>query len=63
MNNVILAIRAVKARKIAEKIEPTHATIKDLIREGCTMPDIRKAVKDGAVGFGETINSHYFFEK
>ena len=63
MNNVILAIRAVKARKIAEKIEPTHATIKDLIREGCTMPEIRKAVKDGAVGFGETINSYYFFEK
>ena len=63
MNNVILAIRAVKARKIAEKIEPTHATIKDLIREGCTMPEIRQAVKDGAVGFGETINSHYFFEK
>ena len=63
MNDVILAIRAVKARNIAEKIEPTHATIKDLIREGCTMPEIRKAVKDGAVGFGETINSHYFFEK
>jgi len=63
MNNVILAIRAVKARKIAEKIEPTHATIRDLIHEGCTMPEIRKAVKDGAVGFGETINSHYFFEK
>lgn len=63
MNNVILAIRAVKARKTAEKIEPTHATIKELIHEGCTMPEIRKAVQDGAVGFGETINSHYFFEK
>ena len=63
MNNVILAIRAVKARKIAEKVEPTHAILKDLIDEGCTMPEIRKAVKDGAVGFGETINSYYFFEK
>ena len=60
MNNVILAIRAVKARKTAEKIEPTHAILKDLIDEGCTMPEIRQAVK---VGFGETINSHYFFEK
>ena len=61
MNDVILAIRAVKTRKISEKIEPTHATIRDLIHEGCTMPEIRKAAKDGAVGFGETINSHYFF--
>ncbi len=63
MNNVILAIRAVKARKIAEKIEPTHATIKDLIREGCTMPDILKAVELGNIGYGRTLNSHYFFEK
>lgn len=63
MNDVILAIRAVKSRKVANGIEPTHAILKDLIDEGCTMPEIRKAVKDGAVGFGETINSHYFFEK
>ncbi len=63
MNNVILAIRSVKARKVANGIEPTHAILKDLIDEGCTMPEIRKAVKDGAVGFGETINSYYFFEK
>jgi len=44
MNNVILAIRAVKAKKTANGIEPTHAILKDLIDEGCTMPDIRKAV-------------------
>lgn len=63
MNDVILAIRAIKARKIAEKVEPTHATIKDLIHEGCTMPDIRKAVELGKIGYGRTLNSHYFFEK
>ena len=63
MNNVILAIRAVKARKIAEKIEPTHATIRDLTNEGCTKPDIRKAVELGKIGYGRTLNSHYFFEK
>ena len=63
MNNVILAIRAVKARKIAEKIEPTHAILKDLIDEGCTMPDIRKAVGLGKIGYGRTLNSYYFFEK
>jgi len=63
MNNVILTIRAIKARKIAEKIEPTHAILKDLIDEGCTMPDIRKAVELGKIGYGRTLNSHYFFEK
>lgn len=63
MNNVTLAIRAIKARKIAEKIEPTHAILKDLIDEGCTMPDIRKAVELGKIGYGRTLNSHYFFEK
>jgi len=54
MNNVILTIRAIKARKIAEKIEPTHAILKDLIDEGCTMPDIRKAVELGKIGYGRT---------
>jgi hypothetical protein len=63
MNNVILAIRAVKARKTAEKIEPTHAILKDLIDEGCTMPEIRKTVELGKIGYGRTLNSHYFFEK
>ena len=63
MNNVILTIRAIKARKIAEKIEPTHAILKDLIDKGCTMPDIRKAVELGKIGYGRTLNSHYFFEK
>lgn len=63
MNNVILAIRAVKARKVANGIEQTHAILKDLIDEGCTMPDIRKAVELGKIGYGKTINSHYFWEK
>ncbi len=63
MNNVILAIRAIKARKVANGIEPTFAILKDLIDEGCTMPDIRKAVKLGKIGYGETINSYYFWEK
>lgn len=58
-----MAIRAIKARKIAEKIDPTHATIRDLVNEGCTMPDIRKAVELGKIGYGKTINSHYFWEK
>ena len=63
MNDVILAIRAIKARKTAEKIEPTHAILKDLIDEGCTMPEIRKTVELGKIGYGRTLNSHYFFEQ
>ena len=63
MNDVIRAIRAIKARKKANVIKPTYATIKELMDEGCTMPDIRKAVKSGRVVYGNTLNSHYFIEK
>jgi hypothetical protein len=63
MNNVTAAITAIRLKKQAGGIFPTHATIKELMEEGCTMPEIREAVASGLVEYRETLNGHYFTNK
>jgi hypothetical protein len=59
---VIQALRNIAARKRLMKVEPTHATITELMNEGCTHPEIRAAVKTGKIKYGRTLNSFYFYE-
>lgn len=56
-------IERIRAEKESRKVWPTHATMKDLLNAGFTRDQIRKAVRSGEIGFGQTINSFYFFVK
>lgn len=54
--DILDAIAIVKAGKIERKIQPTHATVMDLIRAGMTIQDIRAQAKTKGLRIERTIN-------
>ena len=62
MNTVIKTIRSIRAAKAKLNDFPTHATRTELLHFGCTLEQIREAVRSGQISFGRTLNDFNFVE-